>query len=96
MLNRGLLFHPVLLESEMFAQEIFDTVVEHLRRQGHRAYKEEYGCLYRLENGDKCAVGCLIPDHLYDPDEWSGRRDSDSRPRPWQGRALPTELLPHL
>ena len=24
----------------------------------------------------------------------SGRRDSDSRPRPWQGRALPTELLP--
>ena len=28
-------------------------------------------------------------------DEWSGRRDSDSRPQPWQGCALPTELLPH-
>ena len=27
--------------------------------------------------------------------EWSGRRDSDSRPPPWQGGALPTELLPH-
>ncbi len=27
---------------------------------------------------------------------WSGRRDSNPRPRPWQGRALPTELLPHL
>ncbi len=27
---------------------------------------------------------------------WSGKRDSNSRPRPWQGRALPTELLPHL
>ncbi len=26
----------------------------------------------------------------------SGRRDSNSRPRPWQGRALPTELLPLL
>ena len=26
---------------------------------------------------------------------WSGKRDSNSRPRPWQGRALPTELLPH-
>ena len=26
---------------------------------------------------------------------WSGRRDSDSRPQPWQGCALPTELLPH-
>ncbi len=25
----------------------------------------------------------------------SGKRDSDSRPRPWQGRALPTELFPH-
>ena len=24
----------------------------------------------------------------------SERRDSNSRPRPWQGRALPTELLP--
>ena len=25
----------------------------------------------------------------------SDRRDSDPRPRPWQGRALPTELLSH-
>ena len=25
--------------------------------------------------------------------KWSDRRDSDPRPRPWQGRALPTELL---
>ena len=26
----------------------------------------------------------------------SGKRDSDPRPQPWQGCALPTELLPHL
>ena len=26
--------------------------------------------------------------------EKSGKRDSDPRPRPWQGRALPTELFP--
>ena len=26
--------------------------------------------------------------------EWSGRRVSNSRPQPWQGCALPTELLP--
>ena len=26
----------------------------------------------------------------------SGKRDSNSRPQPWQGCALPTELLPHL
>ena len=28
--------------------------------------------------------------------EWSGRRDSNPRPRPWQGRALPAELLSRL
>ena len=26
--------------------------------------------------------------------DWSGRRVSNSRPQPWQGCALPTELLP--
>ncbi len=25
----------------------------------------------------------------------SGKRDLNSRPQPWQGCALPTELLPH-
>ncbi|CAN0619373.1 protein of unknown function [Burkholderia multivorans] len=29
------------------------------------------------------------------PIVWSGRRVSNSRPQPWQGCALPTELLPH-
>jgi hypothetical protein len=29
------------------------------------------------------------------PYVWSGRRGSNSRPQPWQGCALPTELLPH-
>ena len=27
---------------------------------------------------------------------WSGKRDSDPRPQPWQGCALPTELFPHM
>ncbi len=27
---------------------------------------------------------------------WSGKRDSNSRPQPWQGYALPTELFPHI
>ena len=27
---------------------------------------------------------------------WSGKRDSNPRPRPWQGRALPTELFPRV
>ena len=28
--------------------------------------------------------------------DWSGKRDSNSRPQPWQGCALPTELFPRL
>src|ERR1700676_2746125 len=28
------------------------------------------------------------------PEDWSGRRDSNPRHRPWQGRTLPAELLP--
>ena len=27
---------------------------------------------------------------------WSGKRVSNSRPQPWQGCALPTELFPHV
>jgi hypothetical protein len=27
---------------------------------------------------------------------WSGKRVSNSRPQPWQGCALPTELFPHI
>ena len=27
---------------------------------------------------------------------WSGKRDSNPRPSPWQGDALPAELFPHL
>src|SRR5207245_672652 len=30
-----------------------------------------------------------------DPTSWSGRRDSNPRPSPWQGDALPTEPRPH-
>ena len=34
--------------------------------------------------------------HYFKALSLSGKRDSNSRPRPWQGRALPTELFPHL
>ena len=35
------------------------------------------------------AVNRMLPIQI-----WSGRRVSNSRPQPWQGCALPTELLP--
>ena len=34
--------------------------------------------------------GTDVPSCLF----WSGKRDSDPRPQPWQGCALPTELFP--
>jgi len=45
-------------------QEIYDTVMNHLWKQGKIAY-ENSACRYRTEDGSKCAVGCLIPDNLY-------------------------------
>lgn len=51
-------------------QQVFDTVVNHLRQQGSKAefYDEEGDrhCCYR-KDGLKCAVGCLIPDEFYNP-----------------------------
>lgn len=57
----------------MNRQEIFDTVVAHLRKQNRHAssFKREClgflttECLYRTPEGLKCAVGCLIPEDKY-------------------------------
>lgn len=43
-------------------QETFDTIVRHLRRQGHRAVDETGHCVYLASDGSRCAVGVLIPD----------------------------------
>lgn len=56
----------------MTKQEVFDTVARHLRQQNCQALAEPApdnrppSCAYRGKNNTKCAVGCLIPDHLYD------------------------------
>jgi hypothetical protein len=55
------------------SQEIFNKVATHLLKQGKRSvYPTEDGekgvfCAYRSPEGLSCAVGCLIPDELYDP-----------------------------
>ena len=46
------------------AQQIFDTVVRHLRQQGAKS-SDEMHCLYRDPNGRKCALGCLIDEAHY-------------------------------
>ena len=39
-------------------------------------------------------IATLPPGHISKGKVWSGKRDSNSRPQPWQGCALPTELFP--
>ena len=52
----------------MTPQEIFDQVVAHLRQQGVAAYdQDKASCMYRMPDGKKCAVGCLLLDSEYDP-----------------------------
>lgn len=51
----------------MTGQEIFDSVLAHLRKQGEAAVNGTGECMYRGLGGTACAVGCLIPDELYDP-----------------------------
>lgn len=56
----------------MNAQEIFDTVVRHLKTQGKQSRTSSGTCVYRKFEADgsvlKCAVGCLIPDDVYTPE----------------------------
>ena len=49
-------------------QEVFDKVARHLLTQNARAVDGDGFCRYRTPDGLKCAVGCLIPDELYDPE----------------------------
>jgi len=54
------------------AQEIFDQVLTHLRKQGVAATvadpsNEGTICAYRTPEGLSCAAGCLFPDSAYDP-----------------------------
>ena len=52
----------------MTNQEAFDKALAHLRKQGERSADAETGeCLYRSgDSGLACAVGCLIPDSMWE------------------------------
>ncbi len=47
-------------------QKTFNKVYRHLIRQGEKSVKNGV-CVYRGNNGLRCAVGALIPNRLYDP-----------------------------
>lgn len=46
-------------------QEIFDKILNHLRKQGKASISDGGKCMYRGDNGNSCAVGCLISDEDY-------------------------------
>lgn len=71
----------------MDAQEIFDTVCEHLAKQGRRAINADDGCKYRINDGRMCAVGCLLRDSEY---------YQDMEGRNVRAIALPPRLAEHL
>lgn len=52
------------------AQQVFDQVVGHLRKQGEMSANESGSCYYRFVKEDgtvlKCAAGCLIGDDEYE------------------------------
>lgn len=51
----------------MTNQQIFDKVAKHLLAQGRRSTAPDgHSCQYRGQEGRSCAVGCLIPDDIYD------------------------------
>lgn len=52
--------------------DVFNHVVEHLRRQGCQSLLDHEGnCAYRGDGGTMCAIGALIADEEYDP-TWEG------------------------
>jgi hypothetical protein len=53
----------------MTPQELFDKVATHLLAQDKPSVSttDKDSCMYRSQDGLKCAVGCLIPDDLYRP-----------------------------
>lgn len=55
--------HP----SKMTAQQIYNTVRNHLLTQNRKSVYDSnnINCFYRGPNGTKCAIGCLISDSEY-------------------------------
>jgi len=46
-------------------QEAFDIAATHLMTQYRKATRIISECVYHAPDGAKCAVGCLIPDEIY-------------------------------
>jgi len=53
------------MSKTMWAQEILNTIAQHLIKQGQKSRDHGGSCRYRTTAGLKCAVGCLLADDEY-------------------------------
>ena len=54
--------------AESTTEEVFEYIRNHLLTQNRRSANIDGTCMYKNEQGLKCAAGCLIPDDMYYPD----------------------------
>jgi hypothetical protein len=73
---------------ENVRQELYNTMCRRTYEQGARSIGGDM-CMYRGENGLKCAFGQIIPDDRYDP-RWEGKNARCIIPR-----AFP-QWTPHI
>lgn len=78
----------------MTSEEVFDTVLKHLRTQGVQCM-ENCECAYRNAEGLKCAIGVLLDDEDYDP-IMEGRTARELQARFGLLQDIDTELLSRL
>ena len=48
-------------------QNVFNKVAAHLLSMKEQSVDADGSCMYRGGNNQRCAVGVLIPDEIYDP-----------------------------
>lgn len=73
-------------------QETYNKVAAHLLGMKRRAMNGG-SCAYRTLEGERCAVGCLIPDEMYDPSMENQGVDWLIRSAEQFGYDLPGEII---
>lgn len=86
--------------SEATAIDVFNQVKEHLLKQGKRSASGHL-CMYRGDDGLKCAAGCLVADDEYDPamegNNWKGALDELKKARKvYPGMSKHSKLIEKL
>ena len=88
----------VQVKSLISRMDVFNYVIDHLRRQGTPSMIGPVGgsssCAYRGGGGAMCAVGALITDDEYNP-AWENKRVCDLLEKNLLPPALAARLKPH-